>query len=122
MTNPPRPNQITYVEFPAEPSTLTPVRDFFAAVFGWSYQAWGDDYADTSDSGVASGLNADAAHKTKRPLAVIDAPDLDATRSKIVEAGGRVTKEIFTFPGGRRFHFKDPAGNELAVWSDKAGA
>lgn len=118
MTNDPRANRIDFVEFPSEPEALARTKDFFRDVFGWSYQDWGPTYAETKNSGVASGLSADAAHRTKRPLAVIFAADLEATRDKIQQAGGRITKDVFSFPGGRRFHFKDPAGNELAVWSD----
>ncbi|MGJ0391283.1 MAG: VOC family protein [Methylocystis sp.] len=119
MAQDPRVNRIDYIEFPAGPEALAQTKDFFGNVFGWSYQDWRADYADTQDSGVASGLNADAAHKTKRPLAVIFVMDLEGTRAKILAAGGTITREIFSFPGGRRFHFKDPAGNELGAWSDR---
>lgn len=112
-------NHIDYIEFPAQGrEELGRARDFYSGVFGWKYQAWGDDYADTKDSGLGSGINADPAHRTARPLAVIYVSDLTAVLKKVRAAGGSVTKEIFSFPGGRRFHFVDPAGNELAVWSD----
>ncbi|MGN6521122.1 MAG: VOC family protein [Dokdonella sp.] len=71
----------------------------------------------TPSSGVGSGINADATHRPPHPLAVIHARDLEGTRSRVIAAGGEITREIFAFPGGRRFHFRDPAGNELAVWS-----
>ena len=85
---------------------------------GWSYKDWGDNYADTSDSGLGSGLNADPGHQPSQPLAVIYTSDLEEMRKKILSSKGLITRDIFSFPGGRRFHFKDPCGNELAVWSD----
>ncbi|MGJ0395554.1 MAG: VOC family protein [Methylocystis sp.] len=118
MTTDPRANRIDFIEFPSEPKTLSRAKDFFRDVFGWTYQDWGPAFAHTKSSGVASGLSANAEHKTKRPLAVIFAINLEETRDRILQAGGRITKETFYFPGGKRFHFKDPAGNELAVWSD----
>ncbi len=88
-------------------------------LFGWAFKDWGDDYADTTSSGAGSGFNADPEHRRTKPLVVIYAPDLDAAHDKVVAAGGKVTKEVFSFPGGKRFHFTDPCGNELAVWSDR---
>ena len=112
--------RIDFVEFPARSSEdLARSRDFFSAVFGWQYQMWGDDYADTRHSGVGSGINADSSHRPGQPLVVIYSADLKGTRSRVIGAGGRITRDVFSFPGGRRFHFADPAGNELAVWSDR---
>lgn len=109
---------IDYIELPAaDAGQLQRCKRFFADAFGWTYQDWGDDYADTPSSGVGSGINADATHRPRHPLAVILARDLEGTRSRVIAAGGEITREIFAFPGGRRFHFRDPAGNELAVWS-----
>ena len=115
-----RNNRIDYIELPADGvGALTAARTFYASVFGWSYTTWGEDYVDTHDSGTGSGLNADAVHRPLAPLAVIFADDLEGRRTDVVKAGGTITKEIFSFPGGRRFHFRDPASNELAVWSDR---
>lgn len=115
-----QPNHITFIEFPAHSvEALSRARQFFKDAFGWSYKDWGDDYSDTSDSGLSSGINADPAHRPPHPLAVIYSTDLEATRAKIAAVKGEITREIFSFPGGRRFHFKDPCGNELAVWSDR---
>lgn len=112
-------NQITYVEFPAPSAAgITVAKDFYGAVFGWSFQNWGESYIDTPSSGLGSGFNADPEHKPAKPLVVIYSADLERTRSQVLAGGGKVTKEIFSFPGGRRFHFTDPVGNELAVWSD----
>lgn len=87
-------------------------------MFGWSYQDWGVDDADTKSSGVSNGLNADADHRPRHALAVVNTRALESTLEKVRAQGGKVTREIVSFPGGRRFHFLDPAGNELAAWSD----
>lgn len=120
MQNHERENQIDFIEFPAaDVRTLGQTMAFYRAVFGWSYKDWGDDYNDTADSGVGSGLNADPSHRPQQPLAVVYVTDLEAARDRVLSAKGAITREIFFFPGGRRFHFTDPAGNELAAWSDK---
>ena len=98
---------------------LARAKMFYQSTFGWKYKEWGDEYVDTQDSGVGTGINADASHRPKQPLVVIYTDDLAATHEKVTGSGGTLTKPLFSFPGGRRFHFKDPAGNELAVWSDK---
>ena len=112
--------KIDFVEFPADTvAHLEEAKTFYAAVFGWSYKDWGDDYSDTRDSGLGSGINADPEHKPKHPLVVIYAANISSARDKVIAAKGRITRDIFAFPGGRRFHFEDPAGNELAVWCDE---
>ncbi|HYM33864.1 MAG TPA: VOC family protein [Steroidobacteraceae bacterium] len=111
---------IDYIELPATNATqLAQAKAFYASTFGWKYQDWGDEYSDTQSSGVNSGLNAGTDHRPRAPLPVVYADDLTEVRSNILANHGKVTREIFSFPGGRRFHFLDPAGNELAVWSDK---
>ena len=120
MENNERENRIDFIEFPAEDvGRLIQAKGFYKKVFNWSYKDWGDDYSDTQSSGLSSGINADPGHRPNYPLAVIYTLDLEAVREKVIELNGAITREIFSFPGGRRFHFKDPAGNELAVWSDK---
>ena len=115
-----RVNCFDFIEFPAENvKCLNQAKDFYNKIFGWSYKDWGDDYSDTQSSGLSSGINADPSHRPSHPLAVIYTIDLDGVREKVVDSNGVITREIFSFPGGRRFHFTDPAGNELAVWSDK---
>ena len=115
-------NRIDYIEFPAKDiDALKRTKKFFSQVFGWSYQDWGENYSDTQDSGLGSGLNADPEHRPRQPLAVIYTTELEAARANVIAAGGTITRDIFSFPGGRRFHFTDPSGNELAVWSDKDG-
>lgn len=115
------PNQIDFIEFPAmNPESLARAKAFYAAAFGWSFKDWGEDYVDTASSGLGCGFNADPEHRPDgKPLVVIYAADLPAMLVKVVASGGRITKEIFSFPGGRRFHFQDPSGNDLAVWSDQ---
>ena len=113
-------NKFDFIEFPAkDASQLRNVQRFFSNVFGWSYQDWGDDYSDTTSSGLGSGINADPEQRPSYPLAIIYTADLESVREKVAAAGGIITKDILSFPGGRRFHFKDPTDNELAVWSDQ---
>jgi predicted enzyme related to lactoylglutathione lyase len=110
-------NSIDYVEFPASSvEKLNETRDFFSKVFGWKYAMYGEDYADTANSGVASGVNAE--NPAAAVLPVIYADDLEKAYDEVKAAGAEIVREIFAFPGGRRFHFKDPSGNEVAVWSD----
>jgi predicted enzyme related to lactoylglutathione lyase len=116
--HPKHPNHIDYVEFPADsPAGIAKVKAFYGAAFSWSYKDWGDSYVDTESSGVSSGFTAHP-DKSSKPLVVIYSDDLVAARDRIVKAGGTITKDIFAFPGGKRFHFTDPMGNELAVWSE----
>ncbi|HSR68240.1 MAG TPA: VOC family protein [Acidobacteriota bacterium] len=111
--------KINYVEFPA--NDLQATKSFFRKTFGWSFQDYGPTYTSFSDSGLAggffkSGLKASTADGSA--LVVLYSSDLEETYEKVVKAGGSIVKEIFSFPGGRRFHFTEPSGNELAVWSD----
>ena len=111
-------NQIDLIEFPAKDADEAKrVTDFFSTVFGWHYKDWGGVYSDTSDSGLQSGVIA-TDDRPAMPFAVIYTNNLDTAKSSIVEAGGKITRDTYAFPGGRRFHFTDPAGNELAVWSE----
>ncbi|HUJ25933.1 MAG TPA: VOC family protein [Myxococcales bacterium] len=107
---------IVYLELPAK--DIAAAKKFYSDAFGWRWQDWGPDYADTT-AGIGAGLNATGEHQPKAPLAVMKVEDLEAARDGVRKAGGRITLDIFSFPGGRRFHFTDPAGNELAVLSEK---
>jgi predicted enzyme related to lactoylglutathione lyase len=119
MSNP-RDNHIDYIELPvATAPAFAAVKRFYGDVFGWSFQEWGQEYADTKDSGTTCGLSASAVHRPAKPLVVLFAADLEGARERVIKAGGKISKEIVSFPGGRRFHYIDPAGNELGVWSDK---
>ena len=116
----PRNNRIDYLELGAKNAgDYAKTKAFFETAFDWIYQDYGPDYCDTKSSGVGSGINGDAEHRTLQPLPVIYVDDLEAAQARVVEAGGIVTRAIFSFPGGRRFHFADPSGNELGVWSEK---
>ncbi len=115
-----KPGCIDYVEFPVSSTAgLAESQAFFAQAFGWVFQQWGPDYADTASSGIGSGFSADVGERAAKPLVVLYADDLEAARARVVAAGGEITRPVFEFPGGRRFHFREPGGNELAVWSDK---
>ena len=120
MNADPRENHIDYVEFPGtSQQNFAAVKRFYSEVFGWSFQDWGPEYSDTKDSGTACGFSAAAEHRPTSPLVVLYASNLEAARERVIKAGGRISKEIVSFPGGRRFHYVDPAGNQLGVWSDK---
>lgn len=111
-------NHIDYIEFPTSSvDNLKQTRDFFSTVFGWSYAMYGEDYADTGDSGVYSGVNAE--NPTTAALVIIYSSNLAESLEKVKKAGGTITKDIYPFPGGSRFHFREPSGTEMAVWSDK---
>jgi len=113
-------NQIDLVEFPASSAEESKqVVKFFNSVFGWNFKEWDPIYHDTSDSGVKAGVNGGSTKEQTMPLTVIYADNLEATKDKVIQADGKVTHDITAFPGGRRFAFTDPAGNQLAVWSDK---
>lgn len=109
---------ITYIEFPApDRDALAAVQAFYHDVFGWRFKAWGGDYIDSNSPDTGIGFDA-GAERVDAPLAVIYASDLMKAYVAVQVSGGNITREIFEFPGGRRFHFADPAGNELAVWSE----
>lgn len=113
--------KIDYVEFPARDPAAT--RAFFEQAFGWSFVDYGPDYMAFSDEGLDGGFyRADLTAQASQgsALIVFYSAQLEQTREKVIAAGGRITRDIFSFPGGRRFHFTEPSGNELAVWSDVA--
>jgi predicted enzyme related to lactoylglutathione lyase len=112
--------RIDYVEFPA--ADLDAAESFYRETFGWSFTDYGPEYRAFSDGQLnggffRSGLQSLTANGAA--LVVIYAGDLEAARDAVIENGGQMSKEIFSFPGGRRFQFLDPHGNELAVWSDR---
>ena len=116
----PTDQKIDYVELPAR--DLDAVQRFYEGAFGWSFTDYGPEYRAFSDGEMNGGFRrAEAASSTRNgsALIVLYAEDLEATRDTVVRHGGTIVKEIFSFPGGRRFHFADPNGNELAVWSDR---
>ncbi|MBX3479343.1 MAG: VOC family protein [Caulobacter sp.] len=105
--------KIDYLEMPG--GDLPQTKAFYAAAFGWRFTDYGPTYA-AYDEGLDGGFDGDEA--TSKPLPVLFASDLEAMLARVTEAGGEILRPIFSFPGGRRFHFRDPAGNELAVWSE----
>jgi len=110
--------KIDYVEFPAIDMEAT--KNFFTRVFGWEFKDYGSDYASFSNQGLNGGFyqsDQKATTETGSALIVFFSRELEATQRKIEDAGGQVIKPIFSFPGGRRFHFSDPSGNEYAVWA-----
>lgn len=107
---------IDYVEFTV--TDMLESKRFYEGVFGWKFNNYGPDYAGIQGEGrEVGGFRVDAATPPGGPLVVLYSEDLDVTLARVREAGGRIVKEPFDFPGGRRFHFHDPSGNELAVWS-----
>lgn len=110
---------IDYLELAV--TDLDEARRFYGAVFGWRFNDYGPDYAGFVDGArgdaEAGGFRREDAVSRGGPLPVLYSTDLEATRAAVVDAGGEITADIFEFPGGRRFQFLDPAGNELAVWT-----
>ncbi|WP_294173546.1 VOC family protein [uncultured Sphingomonas sp.] len=107
--------RIDYVELPSLTAhELT--RAFYAKAFGWNFTDYGPDYAATTNGVVDVGLNGTPEDSISAPLPVVRVADLEAALAAVVEAGGIVARPIYAFPGGRRFHFIDPSGSELAVW------
>jgi predicted enzyme related to lactoylglutathione lyase len=109
---------IDYIEL-----TVTDVgaaKAFYSTAFGWSFVDYGPDYAGIAGDGrEVGGLRRDAEVRSGGPLVILFSEDLERTLDAVGAAGGTIVEPIYAFPGGRRFHFADPAGNELAVWSDR---
>ncbi len=103
----------SYVELPVR--DISRAREFYAEAFGWELTDFGPTYASTTTGGTDVGLQADPVEATSAPLPVLKTADLEAALAAVERAGGTVIKPIFGFPGGRRFHFRDPSGNELAA-------
>lgn len=110
-------NQIDYIEFPAK--DLAKIKKFYSRVFSWKFTDYGSNYTSFEDGRLSGGFTTDLKGQSSLPLIVIYTANLAKTRDAIIKQGGSITKEIFEFPGGKRFHFTDPDSNELAVWSDK---
>lgn len=113
--------KISYVEYPAR--DLEATKGFFQEAFGWTFEDYGPEYAAFSGQGLDGGFyRSELAARTVvgSALIVFYSRDLEETLAKVRAAGGGIVKPIFSFPGGRRFHFTEPSGNEFAVWSDPA--
>ena len=112
-------DKINYIEFPT--TDIAATKDFFSQVFDWKFEDFGSEYTAFSNAGIDGGFfQSDQSVSTKNGsvLIVLYSEALEDTQAKIEQAGGAILKPIFSFPGGRRFHFSDPSGNEYAVWSN----
>lgn len=110
--------RINYVEFPA--NDLDKTKRFFENAFGWSFEDFGTEYTAFNNQGLDGGFfkaDLSSTQATGGALIVLVSHNLEATQQKVIDAGGIITENIFEFPGGKRFHFTEPSGNEFAVWS-----
>ncbi len=115
----PEHDKISYVEFPSR--NLEATKAFFEDAFGWSFVDYGPEYTSFSNQGLDGGFfKSDLAASVENgsALVVLYSARLEETLSRVESAGGRIVKPIFSFPGGRRFHFAEPSGNEFAVWGE----
>ncbi|HET8728175.1 MAG TPA: VOC family protein [Alphaproteobacteria bacterium] len=110
--------QIAYLEFPSDNGLRS--RKFFEEAFGWAFTSYGPDYTGINDAGIDAGIDCTDG-RVAGPLAVIRTADLAKAEDDVLAAGGVITRPAFDFPGGRRFHFREPGGNELAVWVESSG-
>ena len=112
--------RIDYVEIPV----MDPIkaRDFFAALFGWSFQEWGPDYISFNDGRLEGGFRrSDTPTAADGVLVVFYSENLERDRDRVMELGATISRDIFPFPGGRRFQFVGPVGTEYAIWSTIRG-
>ena len=107
-------NQIAYIELPT--AALGEIKSFYARVFGWSFLELGEDYAVFQNAGIDGGINPNPNDRTSSPLVIIETNDISVMQTAVTDAGATITKPLFEYPGGSRFHFLDPSGNELAVF------
>lgn len=116
----PTDQKIDYIELPAY--DFDAVQAFYEKAFGWKFTDYGPDYRAFNDGKLDGGFYKSenrSITENGAALIVLYASDLEKTKDNVISSGGKIVKDIFSFPGGRRFHFSDPNGNELAVWSDK---
>ncbi|MGJ8562170.1 MAG: VOC family protein [Alphaproteobacteria bacterium] len=108
---------LNYIELPV--TDMAAAKAFYEKAFGWTYQDYGPTYAALTNAGVDGGLDAASDRKPSSDgaLVVLFDQELEACEARVTAAGGTISTPIFAFPGGRRFHFRDPCGNDLAVWS-----
>lgn len=110
-------HHINYIEFQAP--DLEAVKKFYGSVFGWKFTDYGPEYVAFNDGSLDGGFEKGERRASGAPLIILYSENLAATQKAIETAGGKITQAVYDFPGGRRLHFTDPAGNELAVWSEK---
>jgi uncharacterized protein len=112
---------IDYVEIAV--TDIDAAKAFYGSAFGWSLVDYGPDYAGIQGAGKeVGGLRRDSEVRAGGPLVILYSEDLEASAEAVTAAGGTIVEPIYAFPGGRRFHFADPSGNELAVWSERSAA
>ena len=109
-------HRVDYLELPA--TDLTATKRFYGAVFGWRFEDYGPEYTSFQDGRMNGGFYQVPSVSPGGALLVLYSRDLEASLERVRQEGGRIVKEPFSFPGGRRFHFADPSGNELAVWTE----
>jgi predicted enzyme related to lactoylglutathione lyase len=114
---PSRDRAIDYIEFNV--ADIARSKDFYGKAFAWSFTDYGPDYCEFSDGRMKGGFAEAGTVTPGGALVVLYGADLEEILARIEEAGGDIVKPIFDFPGGRRFHFTDPDGYELAVWSEQ---
>jgi predicted enzyme related to lactoylglutathione lyase len=114
--NPANDLRIDYIELPA--TDIVKTKRFYVDAFGWKFTDYGPDYTSFEDGRLAGGF-AKAGAVGKGALIVIYAVNLAAAEARVRKAGGTIVKPPFSFPGGWRFHFTEPSGNEMAVWSEQ---
>lgn len=107
---------IDYIEFKA--NDLEKIKAFYTSVFDWKFTDYGEQYVAFENAGMEGGFQLTDDPIVNGVLVILKHSDLTEIQAKIEAAGGIITVPIFTFPGGKRFHFTDPSGNELAVWSE----
>lgn len=110
-------DHINYIEFKAK--DLEEMKIFYTKAFGWTFTDYGPTYTAFSNSGLQGGFERSEDEIFNGALVVLYHEDIEVCKNTVIRSKGKISKDIFSFPGGRRFHFVDPAGNELAVWSDK---
>ena len=108
---------INYVELQA--NDLEKTKEFYSSAFGWTFTDFGPTYTAFPESGLEGGFAKTDDPIVNGALVVLYHENLEQIKVRVEQAGGNIAKDIFSFPGGRRFHFTDPSGNELAIWSDK---
>ncbi|MCF2874479.1 MULTISPECIES: VOC family protein [unclassified Tenacibaculum] len=110
-------NHINYIEFKAK--NIEKIKQFYSQAFNWTFTDYGPSYTAFSSSGLEGGFEKTDQKINNGALVVLYNENLEEIKQHIIELDGIISKEIFSFPGGKRFHFIDPSGNELAIWSDK---
>ncbi len=112
--------KVDYIEFPC--GDFDAIQSFYEQAFGWTFMDYGPEYRAFTDGTINGGFRRADLHASTSngaPLVIMYAADLEDTKNRVIASGGTIVQDIFSFPGGRRFHFADPNSNELAVWSDK---